>query len=559
MGKTIELPDFKSEPLIDWSKEEERTKLSKALREVRGNLGALYHPIIAGKRVTTANNEKIRSENPSNPDETIGRVCVAGKEEADKAIRAIQYAGADKKWAQTPPKERADVLRRMAQIFRKKRYFFIALGMLEVGKTALEMDGEVAEGIDFLEYYAASALFLTELNQETLLDLPGEKNSGVYEPLGIGVSIQPWNFPFAISVGPAAAALVMGNSILYKPAEQSSVIGYYLADVFYEAGIPKEMFHYLPGYGADKKGVIGVGNYLANHPAVRFISFTGSRTVADLMEEAVFKFNHETIYTLPPELRFRKQIATLEAGGKNAIIVDSDADIDEAVLAVSDSAFGFSGQKCSACSRLIIVDSKGQPNGLYDILTRRLAERVTSLPVGSPEDAKNKLGPLIDEEAYNRVLECIRIAGREGIIIAKGKVPQGSSASRSYFTPPVLVSDVPRNSRTAQEEIFGPVLSVFRVSTFEEALELANNTEFGLTGGVISRNPEHVALAEREFMVGNLYINRKSTGAMPARQPFGGVRQSGNGTKAGGWDYLLNFVQRKNISENTMRHGAVIE
>lgn len=551
MGKTI----FKSEPLIDWSKEEERTKLSKALREVRGNLGALYHPIIAGKRVRTVSRERIVSKNPSNPDEIIGRVCVAGKEEADKAISTIQHADADKKWAQTPPKERAECLRRMAQIFRKRRYFFIALGMLEVGKTALEMDGEVAEGIDFLEYYAASALFLTELNQGTLLNLPGEKNTGVYEPLGIGVSIQPWNFPFAISVGPAAAALVMGNSILYKPAEQSSIMGYYIADVFYEAGIPKEMFHYLPGYGADKKEVIGVGNYLANHPAVRFISFTGSRTVADLMEEAVFKFNHKTIYTLPPGLRFRKQIATLEAGGKNAIIVDSDADVDEAVLAVSDSAFGFSGQKCSACSRLIIVDNK---NGLYDILMRRLAERVEGLPVGSPEDTKNKLGPLIDEIAYKKVTSYMKLAEEEGTVFAKGEVPQGSPVT-GYFVPPMLVTDLAPYSRMAQEEIFGPVLSVFRVSTFEGAIELANSTEFGLTGGVISRNPEHVALAEREFMVGNLYINRKSTGAMPARQPFGGVRQSGNGTKAGGWDYLLNFVQRKNISENTMRHGAVIE
>ena len=554
MGKTI----FKSEPLIDWSKEEERTKLSKALREVRGNLGALYHPIIAGKRVRTVSRERIVSKNPSNPDEIIGRVCVAGKEQADKAISTIQHADADKKWARTPPKERADVLRRMAQIFRKRRYFFIALGMLEVGKTALEMDGEVAEGIDFLEYYAACALVLVKINQESLLQPPGEKNTGVYEPLGIGVSIQPWNFPFAISVGPAAAALVMGNSILYKPAEQSSIMGYYIADVFYEAGIPKEMFHYLPGYGADQEEVIGVGNYLANHSAVRFISFTGSRTVADLMEKAVFKFNHETIYTLRPELRFRKQIATLEAGGKNAIIVDSDADVDEAVLAVSDSAFGFGGQKCSACSRLIIVDDKDRSSGLYDMLTRRLAERVEGLPVGSPEDSSNQFGPLIDKSAYKKVTSYVKIAEEEGTVFAKGKVPQGSPET-GYFVPPMIVTDLAPDSRMAQEEIFGPVLSVFRVSTFEKALELANNTEFGLTGGVISRNPEHVALAEREFMVGNLYINRKSTGAMPARQPFGGIRQSGNGTKAGGWDYLLNFVQRKNISENTMRHGAVIE
>lgn len=550
MGKFVELPDFHSEPLTDWSKKEERERLSEAIKGLRRKLGGTYSPLIAGGSVMVQGEKVIKSVNPSSPDEVIGYVYPAGRKEADKAINSILHTESAKIWAGADVAERAMCLRRAAQLFRDKRFFFIALGMLEVGKTAPEMDAEVAEGIDFLEYYAAYAPFLRELNQETLISLPGERNTGIYEPLGIGVSIQPWNFPFAISIGPAAAALVMGNSIIYKPAEQSSVMGCYISRIFYRAGIPKEVFHYLPGYGED------VGNYLVNHPEMRFISFTGSRAVADIIEDAVHRFNHETIYTLPPQSRFRKQIATMEAGGKNAIIVDSDADPDEAVIAVSDSAFGYAGQKCSACSRVIVIDDERKSNGLYDILIRRLRERVETMPVGSPENPSNQFGPLISKEAYNRALDYIRIAEEEGVIVARGKAPQGLDG---YFVPPVLVCQLSRDSKTAQEEIFGPVLAVFRVSTFDEALELANNTEFGLTGGIISRNPEHIARYTREMRAGNIYINRKSTGAMPARQPFGGIRQSGNGTKAGGWDYLLRFVQPKNVAENTTRRGAPLE
>lgn len=554
MPKMIELPEFQNQSLLDFSKPETNYAIEQAVAQSRKRFGSRYPLLISGKPVYTE--EEARRENPSNIKETVGYVSMATEEHADEVIRIIQESREAKDWVQASFEERGFYLKKAAQILRWRKSLFIALMMLEVGKTRTEADAEICEAIDFLEYYAAYAPFLATLNQETLLNPQGERNLGIYTPLGIGVSIQPWNFPLAISCGPTVAGLVCGNAMIYKPANHSSIIGHHFAKVLYGAGIPKDVFHFLSGSGRR------VGNYLLEHPAVKVIAFTGGGQVANTINRVVFDFNNTIIRTLSPRDRYPKRVATLETGGKGAIIIDSDADFDEAVVGVSDSAFGFQGQKCSAGTRVIIVDGEKHADGTYDRFVGRLADRIASMEMGSPEDAKNIIGPMVGEDAYESVKEYMRVAYQEGLVLARGKLPpellNQIGSPQGWFLPPMLVGDLARDSRIAQEEVFGPVLAVFRAGSFEEAIDIANDTEYALTGGVYSRNPKHIEQAVREFEVGNLYVNSKITGAVVGRQPFGGHKMSGNSTKAGGWDYLLNFLNRKNIRINTMRRGAVV-
>jgi len=550
MSQTIEIPDFKNEPLFDFSKEEIRRDINNTLEGAESIFGFRFPAIISGID-TYGVDISFKTRNPADIDQVIGNFYGTTEKDVDNAISVILGSREVSEWAQSSMKERAPYLKKIANNFREMRHFLTALVVYEEGKIRTEADADVCEAIDFLEYYSEYGPFLEELNNKTLLNFPGQRNEARYlpgSPVPIFVSIQPWNFPVAISVGPTCAALLAGYSVIYKPSVYSSVVGYYIAKCIYDSGIPPDVFHFLPGSGRV------VGKYLIDHPRVTGVAFTGSTDVGSSIEKSVFDFNREHIKSLSPALRFKKKVAALETGGKNAIIVDSDADVDQAVVGVYKSSFGYSGQKCSACSRLIIVDSGTR---LYDAVLSRLSERIADTKIGMPKDEATQMGPLINKSAVNNFYSYLNLAEAEGgRILVRGNVP---AYLNGYFVEPVIVANVGANSRFAQEEIFAPALAVFKVSTFGDALMLANNTEFGLTGGVYSRNPVNIQMAKKYFNVGNLYINQKCTGAIVGRQPFGGFKMSGNGTKAGGWDYLLNFLYRKNISEDTMRHGAVLE
>ncbi|GMQ95093.1 MAG: hypothetical protein BMS9Abin13_203 [Patescibacteria group bacterium] len=550
MTQTISISEFHNEPLLDFSHCEVWNNIQTALCEVRSTTFGTIHPLIIGgeeKRTKITFSRK----NPSDVSEIVGFISSACLEDVTRAIAVAKNSRQAKEWASRSLGERAEYLRKTADGIREKRYFFIALMMLEVGKSAHEADGEVCEAIDLLRYYADCAELLDQLNSASLRSLPGEKNTGRYIPIGvppIGISIQPWNFPLAISAGPLGAGLVTGHAMIYKPAEQSSITGYHLAKTFLDAGIPEDILCFLSGEGES------VGRELVRHPAVKAIAFTGSKAVREEIEKSIFTFNHTLIHDLPPSERFPKKAAALEAGGKNVIIIDNDADIDEALVAICDSAFGFSGQKCSACSRLIVTGNRG----FYSALIERLSEAVQDMPVGPPEMLKYIVGPLIDRCAYERVAMCMADAKSEKRLVVTGTVDP-EYVKKGYFLPPMLVEESNCSSLRSQKEIFGPLLSVFWAKDFDEAIRMANDTEYALTAGVYSRNPEHVQRAISEINAGNIYINKKITGAIVARQPFGGHKMSGNGTKAGGWDYLLSFMDRQHISEDTMRRGTPIE
>ncbi len=553
MKRTIALPDVSNEPLLDFSDRtvEERIRAEIALLRQKGIVRA--SPLIAGKPRATA--RKIEARNPSNPRELLGAVCAADEEVLKEVIRCSLYSHDAYEWAHMPLSARAPYLRRAADILRARRITFIARMMLEVGKSALRVDAEVCEAIDMLTHYAAYAEFLEELGNKMLFSPQGEENTILWKPYGgqipITASIQPWNFPVAISAGSIAAALVCGHSVLYKPAEQASLIGYFVTQVFYDAGIPADVFHFIPGYGEE------IGSALVRHPKVSGILFTGSSSVRAAIQDAINQFNKEELPLFDRGAHYPKKGIALESGGKNAIIVLPDANEDRALEDVSDSAFGFQGQLCSACSRVILVnpDTK-EGNRRFERFIERLKERIESFSIGSPEDFKNQIGPLIDTEAVKKVSACMELAAKEGTILARGAaIPQNGG----YFISPLLVGNLLSHSTTAQEEIFGPVLSVFRAPTLDEALRIANGTKFALTGGIHTRNPEWIRKATREFSAGNLYVNRRITGAMVGRQPFGGFRESGNGTKAGGWTYLINFLNEVSVSRNTMECGIPME
>jgi len=516
---------FRNEPFPDWTQAEVRDAYAQALREVRGRLGETCPLVIGGEEVAT--DDVVESVNPAKPDEVVGRACQAGAREVEAAVAAAGEAlGA---WRNTPPRERAGYLLRAAEAARRRLFELAAWQTLEGGKQWQQAYLDVAEAIDFLRYYAGEMIRLGE--PLSLGDAPGEDNAYFYQPKGLAAVIAPWNFPLAISAGMAAAAIVAGNCVLYKPSGQTPVVGWTLAELFREAGLPPGVFNYLPGRGSE------IGDILVEHPAIALVAFTGSMAVGLRIIERAAR-------TSAAQAQVKKVIA--EMGGKNAIIIDDDADLDEAVPAVIASAFGYQGQKCSACSRAIVLDA------LHDRFVARLLDAARSMKIGPAEDPANAMGPVINRSAQQSILEYIELAGQEGTIAYRSEVREDG-----FYVPITIATGITPADRLAQEEVFGPVLSVMRAKDFDEALAWANGTRFALTGGVFSRSPGHLAQARREFRVGNLYLNRGITGAIVGRQPFGGFGMSGVGSKAGGPDYLLQFLDPRAVTENTMRRGFV--
>ena len=506
----------------DYADTETRIKAEQALLKVKENLGKTYLPYINGEYVETEN--YLDSVNPSREKELIGKVGQIDIDRAEAAMVAAKEAFAS--WKNTPAKERADILYKAADIMEEQRHELNAWICLEVGKIIPQADGEVSEAIDFCRYYAHE---MVKLDSGYNYDVAGETNRYFYQPKGIAVVISPWNFPFAIATGMTVAALVTGNCTLLKPAATSSVIAAKITEILIAAGIPKGVFQFVPGKGSQ------VGNYLVNHKDTHVIAFTGSREVGC------------NIYAQAAQLRsgqkhLKRVIA--EMGGKNAIIVDESADLDQAVAGVVQSAFGYTGQKCSACSRVIVAAP------VYDTFLTRLVEATKSLNVGATDDPSIQVGPVIDASAREKISEYIEKGKEESTLAHTMSVPEGG-----YYVPPTIFSDVAADATIAQEEIFGPVLAVIKADNFDRALEIANSTDYALTGGLYSRTPSRIERAYRDFEVGNLYINRTITGAIVNRQPFGGFKLSGVGSKAGGPDYLLQFLDPRVVTENIQRQG----
>ena len=510
---------FRNEPPIDFSQPDNRLGFAKALEEVREH----FKKSRVRKR---SSGSWLESVNPADPKEVVGQVRVASIDQAEAAIESA--ARFFPKWRATPATERAKLLVKAAAIMRKKRWQLAAWEVFEVGKGWREADGDVTEAIDYLEYYAREMLRLSAPRQTQ--QLPGETNIYFYQPRGVAAIIAPWNFPLAILTGMTAAALVTGNCALMKPAEQSPILAEHLLAILREAGFPQDACQLLQGGGE-------IGAHLVRSAQVHLIAFTGSREVGlEILREA---------HTHRAGQNHVKRVVC-EMGGKNALIIDADADLDEAVVHIIDSAFGYQGQKCSAASRVILLDE------IYDRLLARLIGAARSLKIGAPEDPRNVLGPVIDDTARDRIAEYIRLGKKSAECVLEMAAPRDG-----FFVGPVIFGDVEPSSRIAQEEIFGPVLSALRARDFDHALEIANDSAFALTGGIFSRSPAHIEKAREEFRVGNLYINRGVTGAIVERQPFGGLKLSGIGSKAGGPDYLLQFLEPRTVSENTLRHGFV--
>jgi RHH-type proline utilization regulon transcriptional repressor/proline dehydrogenase/delta 1-pyrroline-5-carboxylate dehydrogenase len=520
---------FVNEPLTDFSREENRTRMLAGLEVVKHQLGRTYPLVIGGKRISTP--ATFPSVNPSRTKEVIGQIAKATPDHAKQAIAAAQAAFDS--WRDTPVEKRAEYLRKAADVIRRRHFEFAAWAVYESAKPWREADVEIGECIDFLDFYAREALRLFSPKQ---MQIAGEDNEYVYEPRGVTVVIAPWNFPLAILAGMAAAALVTGNPVIMKPSEQSSVMGAKLMEVWEEVGLPAGVVNYLPGIGEE------IGPTLVEHPDAAVVAFTGSMAVG-------LTINAEAARTPADQDHVKRVIA--EMGGKNATIVDSDADLDEAVKGVVEGAFGYQGQKCSACSRAIVLES------VYETFLHRLVEAARSLKIGPADDPGTSVGPVIDEDSRKRILDAIEKGKKEGKLAYAGDA--GPLKDEGTFVAPHIFADVSPQATLAQEEIFGPVLSVIKVKDLDEALKVATGVRYALTGAVYTRSPAHIAEAKRRFRVGNLYINRKCTGAMVCRQPFGGFKMSGIGSKAGGPDYLLQFVLPRTITENTLRRGFAPE
>ena len=513
---------FVNEPHTDFSKASSRTAMASAIASVRAQLGRRFH--YRSQSGPAPSSGELVSRNPSRPGEVVGVIPGYAPLDVSGAVRAAQAQFPD--WSTVPPAQRADIMIRAASVMRSRRFELAAWEILETGKPWREADADVAEAIDFLEFYARNAKRLAlpqRLGQE-----PGELNHLLYVPRGLVAVIAPWNFPLAIPTGMVAAALVTGNVVLFKPSERSPVMGWLLAEALMEAGLPEGILQFLPG-GPD------LGRALVAHPETTMIAFTGSK-------EAGLHILAQAARVEPGQRMVKHVIA--EMGGKNAIIIDETADLDEAVLGVVASWTGYQGQKCSACSRAVVHES------VHDLFLQRLADAVMSLRIGSPEDPGTQMGPMIDERARSKVRDYIEIGKREGRLILERQV-----SGEGFFVGPALFAEIQAHHRLAQEEIFGPVLAVMRARDFAEALKLANDSSYALTGGVYSRSPVNIERARHEFFVGNLYINRPITGALVGRQPFGGHRLSGVGAKAGGEDYVAQFMVKKVVSENTLRRG----
>ncbi len=515
-----------NEPPTDFSIQCNREAMRKALDTVRQQFGQFYPLVLGGREILTS--ESLPSVDPSNHRCIVGTVAVATKDQANEAVAAA--VNALPAWSALGAEGRGKVLRTAAEVMRRRRFELAAWVVYECGKSWPSADGDIIEAIDFIEYYTAGA---ARMEMPKGVDVPGEENRFSYAPRGVTAVIAPWNFPVAILTGMTMAALATGNTVVMKPAEQSSVVAAKLMEVFVEAGLPPGVVNYLPGRGET------AGAALVEHANVAVIAFTGSRDVG----LSIHRRAAEISATGAPVV---KRVLA-EMGGKNGIIVDDDADIDEAVAGVVESAFGFQGQKCSACSRAIVLED------VYEVFLRRLVDAAQSRTIGAADDPGSKVGPLIDEEARQRVLQYIELGRNEGREVLA--VDVGDLAEQGYFVGPHIYADVPHDARLAREEVFGPVLAVIRAKNFSEAIRIVNDTDYGLTAGVFSRSPAHLDRARHELMVGNVYLNRGITGAMVGRQPFGGFKMSGIGSKAGGADYLLQFVVPRTVTENTLRRG----
>ena len=514
--------EFRNEPLTDFQKPEDRAAMEAALARVASRLGAEYPMVIGGERVRSSS--LAASLNPAEPKQVVGRVAAGTPADAARAVRAATEAFT--RWKNVPAAERSAVLFRAADQMRARKHEFSAWMVYEVGKTWPEADADTAEAIDFLEFYGRENLRYA--GPQPITPVSGERNRLVYLPLGVGVVIPPWNFPLAILTGMTSAAVVAGNTVVVKPSSDSPIIAAQVIALLEEAGLPPGVLNFVTGEGA------AVGEALVADPLTRFVSFTGSKGVGLHVNELAAR-------TQPGQRWIKRVVA--EMGGKDAIIVDAEADIEAAAMGVVASAYGFQGQKCSACSR-VIVDAS-----IYDDFLARIHARTEKLRIGLPADPATEIGPVVNERALKKILDYVEIGKSEGRLVTGGR----RVADRDgYFVAPTIVADVDSRARIAQEEIFGPVLAVLEARDFDDALRIANDTEFGLTGAVYTQNREKIERAAREFFVGNLYINRKCTGALVGGHPFGGFNMSGTDSKAGGHDYLLLFLQAQAISEKVV-------
>jgi 1-pyrroline-5-carboxylate dehydrogenase len=513
------IPKFKNELTTDFSKAVNRKKQERALADVRAALGKEYPIVIDGERIYA--DQKFTSYNPSLSSQAVG---VFQKGDAALANRAMDIAAATfEEWKDVPPRKRADYLFKAAQLMRKRRFELNAVEMFEVGKTWPEADADVAEAIDFLEFYGREMLRYGQ--DQPVVRLPGEKGKLVYLPLGVGVIIPPWNFPLAILVGMSSAAIVTGNTIVLKPSSDSPFVGWKFLEIMEEVGLPPGVLNFVTGPGAS------AGDTLVMHPKTRFVSFTGSKEVGIHINEMAAKVQ-------PGQIWLKRVVA--EMGGKDSIVVDEGVHVEDAAAGVVASAFGFQGQKCSACSRAIVHER------IYDQFVDLLAKKTESLTVGDATDPGNYMGPVVNRASQEKIMAYIEKGVSDGGRVVAGGVLAGT---QGYFIRPTVIADVLPKATIAQEEIFGPVLAVIKARGYEDALRIANNTEYGLTGAVYSKNRSRLKQAEKEFFVGNLYFNRKCTGALVGVHPFGGFNMSGTDSKAGGRDYLLLFLQAKSIAE----------
>jgi 1-pyrroline-5-carboxylate dehydrogenase len=512
---------FQNEPYVNFSDERPNRKMMEALSRVAGELGRTYPIIIGGERIETP--QINTSRNPAKLSQIVGHVCDATPELADQAVEVAAKAFAE--WSKVPVEVRARFLVKVAAIMRRRIYEFSAWMVYEASKSWNEAYADTAEAIDFLEFYAREAVRLCQPHPTTFY--PGEENEVRYLSLGVGAIISPWNFPLAIMAGMTVAAVVTGNTVVLKPAEQTPIIAAKFMELLESVGLPPGVVNFVPGPGGT------VGEALTGNPGIRFVSFTGSKDVGLRI--------YQRIATPQPGQKWLKR-AVLEMGGKDAIIVDEDVNVEVAAEGVVASAFGFQGQKCSACSRLIAHTR------IYDALLSKVVERAARLTIGDPTQLSNFMGAVIDEEAYRRILSYIAIGRAEGRIVL-GDEQSEDTQEGGFFIKPTIVADVASSARIAQEEIFGPVLAVIKARDFDHALEIANDTPYALTGALYSNNRFHLERARHEFHVGNLYLNRKCTGALVDVQPFGGFNLSGTDSKAGGRDYLGLFLQAKSVCE----------
>ncbi len=510
--------EFRNEPLTDFACDRNREAQVRAIQAVEARFGAKVPAWIAGREVMT--DQTIASLNPSEPSEVVGYAASATPDLADQAVRTAHEAFRD--YSRWTAGARASVLLRAANIMRRRRFELNAVEILEAGKSWVEADADVAEAIDFCEFYAREAERYG--GPQPLTPLPGERNELTYLPLGVVVVVPPWNFPLAITAGMTTGALAAGNTVVLKPASPTPVIAWYLVQILLEAGVPENAIQFVPGSGS------AIGDLLVGHPLTRMIAFTGSKEVG-------LRVNEIAARVAPGQKWIKRVIA--EMGGKDAIIVDEDADLEAAAAGIVTSAFGFQGQKCSACSRAILLDS------VYERVVSDVVERARAIQVGPVKDPANWMGPVITESAMNSILRYIEVGKGEGTLLCGGRRLERPG----YFIEPTVIGDVRPGARIEQEEIFGPVLACIRARDFDHALEIANDTDYGLTGAVYSRNRAHLEQARRDFFVGNLYFNRKCTGALVGVHPFGGFNMSGTDSKAGGRDYLLLFLQAKSVSE----------